>query len=405
MNKVYTRQRMTKNGYSWEWRFELPRVEGKRKQCSKSGYGTESEALAAGYAAFNRIKSEGPSCNQSITMNELLSEYTEQILLPGLAKGTADNYRALIANHIAPTIGDIKISEISSGHILETYNTVRLKGVSQFPLEGIKRILSGAFEYATVRGYIVSDPIESLNLPKSIKKTSEKTAYTPHQIKMMSNTLLPTNDRRLPFLIAAFTGMREAEIAGLQWCDVDMSSRVIHVRQQLHCNGSDMYFGPTKTGAIRDIPFGDMLSKILIEAKKRQIENKEKWGEKYRYALRLADGHVSYSSEGGCAGHLDMVCTKADGRCLQAWDFKAIASVIKEAFDDEYTFHLLRHSHCTTALDAGAPVKAVADRLGHKDIRTTLAVYTHVSPAMRLKTAELVEKEFSEKPLELVHTA
>lgn len=221
----------------------------------------------------------------------------------------------------------------------------------------------------------------------------------------MSNTLLPTNDRRLPFLIAAFTGMRESEIAGLQWSDVDMSSRVIHVRQQLHCNGSDMYFGPTKTGAVRDVPFGNSLAEILREARKRTIENKEKWGEKYGYALRLADGHVSYSSEGGCAGHLDMVCTKADGRCLQAWDFKAIASVINEAFDDEYTFHLLRHSHCTTALDAGAPVKAVADRLGHKDIRTTLAVYTHVSPSMRLKTAELVEKEFSEKPLELIHTA
>lgn len=405
MNKVYARKRQTKTGYSWEWRFELPRVEGKRKQCSKSGYGTESEALAAGYAEFNRIKSEGPSCNQSITMNELLSEYTEQILFPGLSEGTVNNYRGLISNHIFPGIGALKLSEITSGTILDLYNKVRLARVSQYPLEGIRRILSGAFEYAVVKGYIASDPIDGLNLPKSIKKTSEKTAYTPHQIKMMSNTLLPTNDRRLPFLIAAFTGMRESEIAGLQWCDVDMSSRVIHVRQQLHCNGSDMYFGPTKTGAIRDIPFGDMLSKILIEAKKRQIENKEKWGEKYRCAVRLADGHISYNSECGCADHLDFVCTKADGRCLAAWDFKAISAVIKEAFDDEYTFHLLRHSHCTTALDAGAPVKAVADRLGHKDIRTTLAVYTHVSPSMRLKTAELVEKEFSEKPLELVHTA
>lgn len=60
----------------------------------------------------------------------------------------------------------------------------------------------------------------------------------------------------------------------------------------------------------------------------------------------------------------------------------------------------------TIALDSGAGIKAVADRLGHKDIRTTLAVYTHVSPSMRVKTADLIEKEFSDKPLELVvHTA
>ena len=405
MNKVYARKRQTKTGYSWEWRFEAPKGGEKRKQISKSGYRSESEALAAGYAEINRRKSEGIVSEASITMNELLSEYTEQILLPGLAKGTADNYRSLTANHISPAIGSLEISEITSGIILDLYNKVRLAEVSQFPLEGIRRILNGAFEYATVRGYIASDPMNGLKLPKSINKTTEKSAYTPHQIQLMSRALLQTNDRRLPFQIAALTGMRESEIAGLQWSDIDMNARVIHVRQQLHCNGSDMYFGPTKTGAIRDIPFGDMLSKILIEAKKRQIENKEKWGKKYRYALRLADSHVSYDTEAGCAGHLDMVCTKADGRCLQAWDFKAISSVIKDAFDDEFSFHLLRHSHATIALDSGAGIKAVADRLGHKDVRTTLAVYTHVSPAMRTKTAELIEEEFSDSSLELVHTA
>lgn len=405
MNKVYARKRQTKTGYSWEWRFEAPKVGEKRKQISKSGYRSESEALAAGYAEFNRISTEGAVSEASISMEKLIAEYTEQILFPGLSRGTADNYRALVSNHISPAIGSLEISEITSGIILDFYNKVRLAGVSQFPLEGIRRILNGAFEYATVRGYMASDPMNGLKLPKSINKTTEKSAYTPHQIQLMSRALLPTNDRRLPFLIAAFTGMRESEIAGLQWCDVDMSSRVIHVRQQLHCNGSDMYFGPTKTGAVRDVPFGNSLAEILREARKRTIENKEKWGEKYRYALRLANSHVSYDTEAGCAGHLDFVCTKVDGRCLAAWDFKAISSVIKDAFDDEFTFHLLRHSHATIALDSGAGIKAVADRLGHKDVRTTLAVYTHVSPAMRTKTAELIEEEFSDRSLELVHTA
>lgn len=105
MCKVYTRKRQTKTGCSWEWRFEMPRTGGKRKQLSKSGYRSESEALAAGYAEFNRISTEGAVSESSITMNELLAEYVEQILLPGLSKGTANNYRAIIANHISPDLG------------------------------------------------------------------------------------------------------------------------------------------------------------------------------------------------------------------------------------------------------------------------------------------------------------
>lgn len=405
MCKVYTRQRTTKSGSSWEWRFEMPRKCGKRKQLSKSGYRSESEALAAGYAEFNRIRTEGVSCGSSKTMNKLLDEYTEQILYPGLSQGTADNYRALIANHIFPALGTLRLAEITSGQILDMYNFVRLKGVSQSPLEGIKRILGGAFEYAVVKGYMSSNPMNGLRFPKSIIKPSEKTAYTPHQIQMMSESLPSTNDRRLPFMLAALTGMRESEIAGLTWDDIDMKSRVICVSEQLHCNGTDMYFGPTKNGIIRYIPFRGSLAEILKKAREKKAENENQLGDRFSHPVRRADGRISHGAETVSGKILDMVCTKSDGRCLASWDFKAISTAMKKRFDPDFTFHLLRHSHCTMALDAGASVKAVADRMGHKDVRTTLAVYAHVSPQLRSETAEIVESQFADDSLELVQTA
>lgn len=405
MCKVYTRQRQTKAGYSWEWRFEAPRLGKKRSQISKSGYHSESEALAAGYVEFNRIKAEGAVSETSLTMNELLVEYTEKMLFPGLSKGTADNYRALIANRISPAIGTLRLSEITSGKILDMYNSIRLHGVSQYPLEGIKRILGGAFEYARTMGYLISDPMDGIRFPKSISKPSEKTAYTPQQINVMAESLPPTNDRRLPFLIAAYTGMRESEIAGLTWDDVDMENRVICVREQLHCNGAEAFFGPTKNSVVRHIPFGDTLAEILTEAKKRKSENENRLGVLFARPVRLADGRISYHADSESGKPLNLVCTKDDGRCLASWDFKAISTIIKNRFDPDFTFHLLRHSHCTTAIDAGAPVKAVADRLGHKDIRTTLAVYSHVSSHMRRETADIIESSFADDGLRLVRTA
>lgn len=44
--------------------------------------------------------------------------------------------------------------------------------------------------------------------------------------------------------------------------------------------------------------------------------------------------------------------------------------------------HDLRHTHATLLLQAGVPVKVVADRLGHADVSITLNVYAHVLPAM-----------------------
>lgn len=406
MCKVYTHQRMTKSGYSWEWRFEASRTCEKRRQISKSGYHSESEALAAGYAEFNRIKVEGAVSESSITMNELLAEYVEQILLPGLSKGTANNYRAIIANHISPDLGTLKLAEITSGQILDMYNSIRLQGVSQFPLDGIRRVLSGAFEYAKVKGYISSNTMDGLKLPKSISKATEKTAYTPQQIQMMSESLPSTNDRRLPFMLAALTGMRESEIAGLTWDDVDMVNRVLCVREQLHCNGAEAFFGPTKNSVVRHIPFGDTLAEILTEARKRKSENENRLGDRFAHPVRFADGRISYNAESGEGKKLDMVCSKADGRCLAAWDFKSISTIIKDRFNPEFTFHLLRHSHCTTALGAGAPVKAVADRLGHKDVRTTLSVYAHVSAQARRETADIIERYFrDDNSFKLVRTA
>lgn len=402
MNTVYTRKRQSKNGTSWEWRFELPRIDGKRKQCSKSGYNSEAEALSAGYLEFNRLNSKDRSAR--ITIDELITEYTEKILYPGLNKGTMDNYRALIANHISPSIGTLEMSEISLGKILTMYNDVRLSGVSKFPLEAIRRILNGAFEYARNMGYVSTNPIEQIQFPKSINKPIERTAYSTQQIKLMAESLPATNDRRLPFMLAALTGMRESEIASLQWSDVDLENHTLKVSEQLHCSSSKVYFGPVKNGGTRVIPFGPMLEAILKEAKDKQRRFKSISGIKN---YRDVDGNLIRAQvmPDGCK-QIELVCTKADGSNLHTWDFKAISAIMKSNHDKNFTFHALRHSHCTTALDAGATVKAVADRMGHKDVRTTLAVYTHVSPSMRVKTAELVEKEFSDKQLELVvHTA
>ena len=61
------------------------------------------------------------------------------------------------------------------------------------------------------------------------------------------------------------------------------------------------------------------------------------------------------------------------------------------------TFHSLRHTHATLLIFNGENIKVVSERLGHKDISTTLNVYTHIMEDMKKDTAKLLDNIFEYK--------
>ena len=62
---------------------------------------------------------------------------------------------------------------------------------------------------------------------------------------------------------------------------------------------------------------------------------------------------------------------------------KYASKVINYELGIHFNFHALRHTHATMLIEAGVPVKAVSERLGHGNIRTTLETYVHVTDSMR----------------------
>lgn len=58
----------------------------------------------------------------------------------------------------------------------------------------------------------------------------------------------------------------------------------------------------------------------------------------------------------------------------------------------DYSFHALRHTHATTLIEKGVSPKAVQQRLGHKNVSTTLQVYVKVTEAMQDDAADVFEE-------------
>lgn len=132
----------------------------------------------------------------------------------------------------------------------------------------------------------------------------------------------------LPVAIALHTGMRRGEVWGLKQTNVNLSTKLILVERS--------YDGPTKNGHSRVIPISNSLFNILSST--RPTKNKL------------------------------VMPTKFDPN-------PALKSICKQADLPVITFHGLRHTFATQALNKGRNIRELADILGHASVSTTMDIY------------------------------
>lgn len=133
----------------------------------------------------------------------------------------------------------------------------------------------------------------------------------------------------LPLLLTLHTGMRKGELCGLKWSDVDWIKGRIKVQRS--------YDGPTKNGKGRTIPISKRVADLL--------ERCYIIGEEEKPVIDRID--LNY--------HLKKLCRLAGVRVI--------------------SFHGLRHSYSTLALEAGVSPRQVQAVLGHSSLTTTLNLY------------------------------
>ncbi|MBR4695805.1 MAG: tyrosine-type recombinase/integrase, partial [Selenomonadaceae bacterium] len=73
-------------------------------------------------------------------------------------------------------------------------------------------------------------------------------------------------------------------------------------------------------------------------------------------------------------------------------------TVMKKLRSEGLNSHSFRHSHATLLVEAGAPLKGVAGRLGHKQIEITDSIYTHNTEKMQRDTADIFAKSMQTNP-------
>jgi integrase len=171
------------------------------------------------------------------------------------------------------------------------------------------------------------------------------------------------------FLLAIYTGMRQGELLGLRWSDIDFEKRTIHIQQTLSHDGKELRPHAKTKSSIRSVA----ISQETISAlkKHRNLIKQEKMflGSEYR-------------------DHDLVICTSLGTPVNPRHINKVWDHFLKKIDVPKITFHDLRHTHASLLLKQGTHPKIVSERLGHSSIQMTLDTYSHLLPNMQETAAQ-----------------
>ncbi|MCR1466074.1 site-specific integrase [Clostridioides difficile] len=365
-----------KRGEKWYYYFDLGTVNGKRKKIERVGGKTKKEAEKALRDALSEFENEGQLFSDNeMSFSDFLDFWYKEYVLLNCKYGTQKNYEKIIKNHLKPDLGKYKLKNLNPAILQKFLNDKSRFGLSKNSINNFYGVLSGALKSAVYPfKFIKENPMQYVHMPKmqENKKNDLKIISLKDFNKILE--IFPQGSSfYIPLQIAFNTGMRGGEVTALQWDDIDLENKIIHVRHTLISRGKEGFeLGTPKTeSSYRKINIGDTLTKVLKEHKKLQKEMKLKFGEWY----------INSS----------FVCTKEMGEHVTTNSLKYLSRVVNYELGIDFNFHSLRHTHATLLLENGANIKDIQHRLGHAKISTTMDTYSHVTNNMRNQTVNIFE--------------
>lgn len=283
---------------------------------------------------------------------------------------TARRYEQYVRVHAAPTLARIPLTRLTAQHLQALYAERLAAGSSATTVAHLHAVLHRALEQATLWGMCARNVAVVATPPRISRR--QMTALSPDQARALLAAIV--GDRREALYVLALTsGMRQGELLGLRWADVDLDRRSVYVHASLQRSAEGMAFVEPKTSrSRRQISLTDAATAALRRHRTTQLEE--------RLAL------------GAAWNDLDLVFPNTIGRPLEASNvLKGFRGTLERVGTPRIRFHDLRHTAATLLLAQGVHPKIVSEMLGHSQIAVTLDLYLHVTPTMQRGAAAAMD--------------
>ena len=370
------RKRKYKNGYVWQITIELPKdpITGKRVRRYKTVEGTKKEAERAMHEFIRTIEKGYYVTNSKICIAEWIDTWLEVYIVPNVSPTTLSRYEGMIKRYIKPIIGSIQVQQLNTLAVQAWVNGLKVspvsgKEMSAATIKHTYHILKAAMDKAVLAGIIPCTPCSGIMLPKGRKKPA--VVYDESQIKQLIAAAKGT-EMELIIDIELCLGLRRGELLGLQWSDIDWNKNQIHiVHNRVVVKGKSVDKDPKTETSRRTVDVPAQLIEKLRKHKNNCLANRLRLGPAYTIT--------------------DYVIVHPDGRPIYPeYVTQLFKKLQKKAGLPECRFHDLRHLCASIMLMQGVNVKVAQEHLGHKDITTTMNIYSHVLPSVAKEAAQKI---------------
>ena len=355
-----------------------------------SRYAATNEEAVKILHELSYIRDTSPKNFQAITLGEWLDLCLEVYMKNTLKQSTYLSYESYIRVHFKPALGNLLLREITPRLLQQYYNyKLEVEGLSQKTVINLNLFLHKALSYAANEGYIQSNPAEGINLSRGHKPQIEILTRDEQAMLMRGSYL----HRYGVFVrLTLFTGIRVGELLGLRWEDVDFSSGLLFIRRTLNrlnktkrptapgeATTEIVIQSPKSENSIRSIPLLPAVMQDLMAWKAVQEQDKQRAGEAY-----LESGYIVTNELGGY---------------IEPRTFKDYYNQILEISGlRHFTFHALRHTFASRAMEQGMDAKTLSTILGHYSVSFTLDTYAHVLNEHKQEGMALMDELYGMQP-------
>lgn len=295
------------------------------------------------------------------TVAEYLDRWLTDSVKGTVRQRTYERYEQLVRVHLKPGLGRQQLKTLTPAHVRSLYKDRLAGGLSPRTINYIHVTLHKALKDAVSDGLIPRNVCDAVKSPRP-----GKTEVTPLTQDQARSLLSAANGDRLEALytVALHCGLRQGELLGLKWEDVDLAAGRLSVRRTLSDTRDGWKFEQPKSGRGRAVKLSQRATDALRSHRKRQLD--ERTGaveERFTGLVFITGTGTPYT------------CTN-----LLSQRFRPLLK--RAGLPAATRFHDLRHTCATMLLKMGQHPKYVQELLGHASIGITLDTYSHVIEGM-----------------------
>jgi integrase len=202
----------------------------------------------------------------TLTVEEYMVRWLADSVRGTVRSTTFERYEQITGKHIVPEVGRVKLKALTPVHVRSLYRKKLEAGLSARTVQYVHVTLHKALKQAVRDGLIPRNSTEAVKPPQL--RREEMRPLTAEQVKILFDAAKGDRLEAL-YILAVTTGLRQGELLGLKWDDVDLDTGTLQVRRTLTtAKDGPVLSAPKTKGSRRSVK----LSKRTLEALRSHLE-------------------------------------------------------------------------------------------------------------------------------------